>query len=63
MLVGRRFDGCPQIIRSQVEQDEAGVELRELEQVLRQPVEPFDLTGARLEELGARLRVVAGASP
>ena len=59
MLVGRRFDRRPQVVRSQVQQDEAGVELRELEQVLGEPVEALDLPGARLEELGAGVRVVA----
>ena len=45
----------------QVEQDQPGIELRELEQVLGQPVEALDLLAARLEELGARLGVVGGA--
>ena len=61
VLVGRRFDRGTQVVRAQVQQDEARVELRELEQVLGEPVEPFDLARARLEELGARVGVVAGA--
>ena len=38
-----------------------GVELRELEQVLGEPVEPLDLAGARLEELGRASGSSAGA--
>ena len=60
-LLDRRLDRRPQVVRPQVEQDEPGIELRELEQVLGQPVEPLDLLAARLEELGARLGVVGGA--
>ena len=55
------LDRRAQVVRAEVEQDEPGVELRELEQVLGEPVEPLDLLAARLEELGARLRVVGGA--
>ena len=59
-LLDRRFDGGAQVVRPEVEQDEPGIELGQLEQVLGEPVEPLDLLGARLEELVARLRVVAG---
>ena len=55
------LDRRPQVVGPQVEQDQPGVELRELEQVLGEPVEPLDLLAARLEELGAGLRVVRGA--
>ena len=63
VLVGRRFDRGPQVVRSQVQQDETRVELRELEQVLGEPVEALDLARARLEELGARLRDRRRPSP
>ena len=59
-LLDRRLDGRPQVVRPQVEQDEARIELRQLEQVLGQPVEPLELLAARLEELGPRVGVVAG---
>ena len=52
-LLDGRLDGRPQVVRPQVEQDQPRIELRELEQVLGQPVEPLDLLAARLEELGA----------
>ena len=60
VLVRRRLDRGTQVVGPQVQEDEARVELRELEQVLGEPVEAFDLAGARLQELGARIRVVAG---
>ena len=60
-LLDGRLDGRPQVVGPQVEQDQPGIELRELEQVLGQPVEPLDLLAARLEELGACLGVVRGA--
>ena len=55
-----RLDRRAEVVRAEVEEHEAAVELRQLEQVLGEPVEPLDLLAARLEELGARLRVVAG---
>src|SRR5262245_6535643 len=54
-LLDRRFDGRADVVRAQIEQDEAGVELRELEEVLGQPVEPLQLGPAGLEELGPRV--------
>ena len=39
--------GGPQVLRSEVEEDEARVELRELQQVLGQPVEALQLLGDR----------------
>ena len=60
-LLDGRLDGRPQVVRPQVEQHQARVELRELEQVLGQPVEPLDLLAARLEELGACRGIVGGA--
>ena len=60
-LFDRRFDGGAQVIRPEVEQDEPRIELRQLEQVLGEPVETLDLLGARLEEFVACLRVVTGA--
>ena len=53
-------DGA-QVLRAQVQQDEAGIELRELEQVLGEPVQPLELRAARLEELGAGGGIVRGA--
>ena len=58
-LLDRRFHGGTQVIGPQIEEHEPGVELGEVEQILGEPVEPLDLLAARLEELGARLRVVA----
>ena len=58
-LLDRRFNGGAQVIGPQIEEHETGVELGEVEQILGEPVEPLDLLAARLEELGARLRVVA----
>jgi len=46
------LDGRPDVVRPEVEEDEAGIELRELEQVLGQPVEAFELDAAGLHELG-----------
>ena len=60
MLVGRRFDGCPQVIGSKVEEHQPGIELGQLEQVLRQPVQALDLALAQFEELGARFGIVPG---
>ena len=59
-LLDGRLDRRPQVVRPQVEQDEPGIELRELEQVLGEPVEPLELDAARLEELGPGGRVLAG---
>ena len=59
-LFDGRLDRGAQVVRPQVEQHEPGIELRQLEQVLRQPVEPLDLLAARLEELGARVGVRPG---
>ena len=60
MLVRRGLDGGPQVVRPQVEEHETRVELRELEQVLSEPVEALDLAGAGLQELRPRLGIVAG---
>ena len=57
VLLDRRLDGRAEVVRPEVEQDEAGVQLRELEQVLGEPVEALDLLAARLEELGAGSRI------
>ena len=57
------LDGRPQVVGPQVEQDEPGIELGQLEQVLGQPVQPFDLLTARFEELGASIGIVAGPFP
>ena len=59
-LLDRRLDRRPEVVRSQVEQDQPRIELGQLEQVLGEPVEPLDLLAARLEELVACLGVVAG---
>ena len=56
-LLDGRLDGRAEVVRAKVEQDQAGVELRELEQVLGQPVEAFDLLAARLDEFGACIRI------
>ena len=61
-LLDRRLDRRPQVVRPEVEQDQPGVELRQLEQVLGEPVEALDLLAARLEELGPRVGIVAGRS-
>ncbi len=61
VLVGGQFDRRPEVVGAQVQQHQARVELRELEQVLGEPVEPVDLPRARLEELGAGVGIVAGA--
>ena len=61
-LVDCVLDGRPEVVGPQIEQDETRIELRELEQVLGQPVEPLDLLAARFEELGAGLRVGSGAA-
>ena len=60
-LLDGALDRRAQVVGSQVEQDQAGIELGQLEEVLGQPVEPLDLLAARFEELGARLGVVGGA--
>ncbi len=65
---GARLVDCglhrrPQVVGPEVEQDQPGVELRELKQVLGEPVESLDLLAARFEELGACLWVVGGACP
>ena len=60
-LLDRRFDRRPQVVGPEVEEHEAGIQLRELEQVLGQPVEALDLLAAGLEELGSGLGVVRGA--
>ena len=39
-LLDGRFDGRPEVVRPEVELEEPRVELRELEQVLGEPVEP-----------------------
>ena len=57
LLLHGRLDGRPEIVRPKVQQDQARIELRQLQQVLGQPVEPLDLLAARLDELGARVRV------
>jgi hypothetical protein len=54
------LDGRPEVVGAEVQEDEPGIELRELEQVLGQPVEAFDLDGARLEELGPGGRILTG---
>ena len=59
-LLHRRFDRRAEIVRSQVEQDQAGVELGQVEQVLGQPVEPQQLLATRLQEFGACVGVVSG---
>ena len=59
-LLDGRLDGGPQVVGPEVEQDEPGIELRELEQVLGEPVEPLELDAARVEELRPRRRVGAG---
>ena len=61
-LVDCVLDGRPEIVRPQIEQHEPRIQLRELEQVLGKPVEPLDLLAARFEELGAGLRIGAGAA-
>ena len=50
------LDHGAQVVRPQVEQDQARVELGQLEQVGGQPVEPLDLLAALLDELLARRR-------
>ena len=60
LLLDRGLDRGPDVLRPEVEEHEAAVELRELEQVLGQPVEPVQLLGRRVEELRARGLVVAG---
>ena len=60
-LLDGRLDGRAEVVRAKVQQDQAGIELRELEQVLGQPVEAFDLLAARLDELGACVRIGVGA--
>ncbi len=60
-LLDRRLDGRPEIVRSQVEQDEPGVELGQLEQVLGEPVEALELHPAAVQELRPGGRVVGGS--
>jgi len=60
-LLDCRFDRGPEIVRTQVEEDEPRIELGELEQVLGQPVEPLELDPAVVQEFRARRRIVAGA--
>jgi hypothetical protein len=52
-LLDGRLDRRSQVVGPQVQQDEARIQLRELEQVLGKPVESFELDAARLEELPA----------
>ena len=59
-LLDGRLDRDPQVVGPEVEQDEPGIELRELEQVLGEPVEALELDAARVEELRPGDRVVAG---
>ncbi len=44
-LLDRRFDRRANVLRTQVQEHEARIELRQLEQVLGQPVEAFELLG------------------
>ena len=60
-LLHRRLDRRPQVVRPEVEEDEARIQLRELEQVLGEPVESLQLHATVVEELRAGARVVAGA--
>ena len=60
-LLDGALDDRAQVVRSKVEQDQARIELRQLEQVGGQPVEPLDLLAALLEELVARRLVLDGA--
>ena len=60
-LLDRRLDRRPQVVGPEVEQDEPRIELRQLEQVLGEPIEPLDLLAARVEELGPGLGVVRRA--
>ena len=59
-LLDGGLDGRAEVVGPQVEAQEARLELRELEEVLGQPVEPVELLAARLEELGAGVGIVAG---
>jgi hypothetical protein len=59
-LLHGRFDGDPQVVGAKVEEDEPGIELRELEQVLGQPVQALELDPAVVEELGPGDRIVPG---
>ncbi len=52
LLLDRGFDGAAQVVRAQLEEHEARVELRELQEVLGEPVEALDLGCRRVEELG-----------
>jgi len=53
------LDGYPQVVGPEVKEDEPGVQLRQLEEVLGQPVEALQLDAADAEELLARLGIVA----
>jgi hypothetical protein len=50
----------PGVVRAQVEEDEPGIQLGQLQEVLGEPVEAFQLDAARLEELGSGGGVLAG---
>ena len=59
-LLDGLFDRRPDVVRAEVQEDQPRVELRELQEVLGQPVEALQLDAARLEELGPGSGVLAG---
>ncbi len=59
-LLDRGLHSRAQVVGAQIEPHEPGVQLRQFEQVLREPVEPLDLLSARFEEFSPGRDVVAG---
>ncbi len=62
-LLDGRLDRRADVLRPQIELHQARIQLGEFEKVLGEPVQPLDLLGARLEEFGPRLGVLAGLLP
>ena len=60
-VVDRVLRHRAQVFVPQLQRDQAGIELRELQQVGRQPVESLQLLAAAAQELVAGLRVLRGS--